>query len=223
MLFAAGLGTRMAPLTDDRPKPLIEVAGKALIDHAADIADAAGFGIQVVNVHYKAPMMHEWAARRGLRVSDETGGLLDTGGGLRKALPLLGPDPVATMNTDAVWLGPNPLERVTQAWDALGERAEALLLLIPRDRAVSHPGEGSFLMDSEGRLTRGPGQVFTGVQILRTQRLKDCPEGAFSLNVLWDEIAAEGRLYGVSYGGSWCDVGTPAGIAAAEAMMDGAE
>lgn len=218
MLFAAGFGTRMGALTRDRPKPLIPVAGRPLIDHALDLCRGAGIGQIVVNTHYLAGQIHTHLADRpGIALSHEAPEILDTGGGLRQALPLLGSGPVFSLNSDAIWTGPNPLIQLLQAWDPA--RMDGLLLLVPRDQARGHGGTGDFVADAQGRLTRGPGAVYSGAQILRTDRLADIPERVFSLNRLWDAMLAEGRLYGTLHPGGWCDVGHPDGIAAAEAML----
>lgn len=218
MLFAAGLGTRMAPLTDTCPKPLIPVAGQALIDHALDQIGAAG--PVVVNLHYRAAQIRAHLRNRpDIRFSAETAVILETGGGLKQALPLLGADPVFTLNTDAVWTGPKALDQLAAAWD--GARMDALLLLVPRTRAVGHRGAGDFLLDANGRLTRGPGLVYSGAQLLRTGGLAAIADPVFSLNRLWDRMLAEGRLYGLVHPGGWCDVGRPDCIPLAEDMLRG--
>ncbi len=216
MLFAAGLGTRMATLTATRPKPLIPVAGRALIDHALDqVADAEPI---VVNLHYRPDQIRAHLAQRpDIRFSAETDTILETGGGLKLALPLLGAGPVFTLNTDAVWTGPKALGQLAAAWD--GARMDALLLLVPRARAVGHTGAGDFLMDADGRLTRGPGLVYSGAQILRTEGLADIDDPVFSLNRLWNRMLAAGRLFGLVHPGGWCDVGRPECIPLAEQML----
>lgn len=214
LLFAAGKGTRMAPLTDTMPKPLIPVAGKPLIDHALDFVRDAGLGPVVVNLHYKGQMIRDHLQGQNITFSDEPT-LLETGGGLRKALPLLGPGPVVTMNTDAVWQGPNPLTTVLGAWD---DRMEALLLTIPKSQVHGHLGAGDFDIDGTGHLTRGTGSVYSGVQIMRPEVLEEIDEEKFSLNRAWDRIAARDGLCGTLYAGQWCDVGQPASIPLAEAM-----
>ena len=218
MLFAAGLGTRMAPLTDTLPKPLIPVAGRALIDHALDqVGDAAPI---VVNLHYRAEQIRAHLAHRtDINFSAEIDTILETGGGLKQALPLLGADPVFTLNTDAVWTGPKALDQLATAWD--GARMDALLLLVPHARAVGHLGAGDFLIDAQGRLTRGPGLVYSGAQLLRTDGLGAIRDPVFSLNRLWDQMLAEGRLYGLVHPGGWCDVGRPDAIPLAEQMLKG--
>ncbi len=215
MLFAAGFGTRMGALTADRPKPLIEVAGKPLIDHA--LAQAEGVGRIVANVHWKPDALVRHLEARGVAVTREDP-ILETGGGLRAALPLLGEGPVMTLNTDAVWTGENPLAQLRDAWD--DGRMDGLLLVLPD--AAAGKGAGDFVMDAEGRLGRAKGargQVYLGAQILRTEGLSAITETVFSLNLLWDRMIAAGRLYGVVHRGGWCDVGHPAGIAEAEAML----
>lgn len=218
MLFAAGLGTRMAPLTNHMPKPLIPVGGKPLIDHALAQIDAAGPLRIVVNLHYKAAMLRDHLARRpGILFSDESAEILETGGGLKAALPLLGANPVYTMNTDAVWSGGNPLTELADGWAAA--RMEARLLLVHRDSAIGHNGPGDFDLDGDGRLTRGGPYVYTGTQIIATPRVAAMPGQNFSLNPVWDRMAEEGRLFGALHHGGFCDVGRPDGIALAEAHM----
>ncbi len=217
MLFAAGLGTRMRPLTDTRAKPLIEVAGKPLIDHALALCQNGPVGQIVVNVHHHADQMRRHLVQAGVLISDESEKLLETGGGLRHALPLLGPDPVFTLNTDMVWNGANPLRLLEQHW--ANSRADALLLVQHVNRVYGRTGAGDFSIDGQGQLTRGGDYLYLGAQIIRTNGIRTIDAEAFSLNVLWEEIAARGRLYGAVYTGDWCDVGTPAGITAAERML----
>lgn len=217
ILFAAGLGTRMGALTADQPKPLIPVAGKPLLDHAHDLATKAGVGPMVVNLHYKGQMVRDHLAGHDVLFSDETDELLDTGGGLRRALPLLGASPVMTMNTDAVWNGPNPLIQIMKAWEP---EMEALLLMVAPTNVHGHLGRGDFDIDDDGRLHRAPGAIYTGVQIIRTEALDEITDQVFSMNVVWDKIAARGGLYGALYDGQWCDVGQPASIPTAEAMLN---
>jgi len=217
MLFAAGFGTRMGALTADRPKPLIEVAGRPLLDHALDIARGVAPARIVANAHYRAGQVAAHLAGTEVRVSHEAEAILDTGGGLRAALPQLDADPVFTLNTDAVWAGPNPLRMLAEAWDPA--RMEALLLCVPPARARSHAGAGDFAIAADGRATRGPGAVFTGAQITATGPVAAVPERVFSLNRVWDGMIARGTLHALLYPGHWCDVGRPEGIAAAEAML----
>ena len=216
MLFAAGKGTRMGDLTKDRPKPMIEVAGKPLIDHALQIANAADVGPIVVNLHYLPQLLKAHLSGQGIVFSDETDGLLETGGGLRKALPLLCSNPVLTMNTDAVWNGPNPIETLKSAWQP---QMEALLLLVKKQNVSGHLGAGDFGINAEGRLHRAPELIYTGVQIIRTDVLSEITEDAFSMNLAWDIIAKRNGLFGAVYDGKWCDVGQPSSIPLAEAML----
>jgi len=222
MLFAAGFGTRMGALTRERPKPLIEVAGRPLLDHALDVADAAGVRRIAVNTHFKADQITAHLAGRPnadhIAISHEKDAILDTGGGLRAALPLLGGGPVFTLNTDAVWQGPNPLTLLAQGWDEA--KMDALLLCLPPAQAIGHAGKGDFMLDADGRVARGPGLVYSGAQIIRTDILGDMPDGAFSLNAVWNTMIPRGRLFGTLYPGAWCDVGHPGGIALAEEMLE---
>ena len=220
MLFAAGLGTRMRELTLHRPKPLLEVAGRPLLDHALDLARAAGVGRIVSNAHYRADQILAHLAGTGVRVSDETDLLLETGGGLRKALPLLGPGPVFTLNTDAVWTGPNVLDALSRAWD--GDRMSALLALVPREAALGYTGAGDFALAPDGRISRGTGYVYTGAQIIDPAGIETIPDPVFSLNLLWNRILSEGRAYGVVHPGGWCDVGRPECISLAEGLLSDA-
>jgi len=219
MVFAAGFGTRMGALTRDRPKPLVEVAGRALIDHTLDLVEAHAPPRTVVNLHYRAEQLASHLAGRDILLSHETPEILDTGGGLRAALPLLGEGPVLTMNSDAIWRGPNPLSHLEALWD--GDRMGALLLCLPPNRVRGHAGAGDFSRDEEGRLARGPGLVYSGVQIIDPTCLAAIPEPVFSLNRAWDALITRGRLFGAVYPGELCDVGRPEGIALAEAMLRG--
>lgn len=220
LIFAAGFGTRMGALTRDRPKPLIEVGGRALLDHAIALARAAGIGRIAVNAHYMADRIEAHLAGTGIAVSREAPEILDTGGGLRAALPLLGPGPVFTLNSDAVWTGSNPLAGLRQAWAA--RPGGALLSLIPSTEALGHPGRGDFALDASGRLRRGGGLVYTGAQIVDPAGLETFPGPAFSLNRHWDALAARGALHGVLHEGGWCDVGRPESLTLAEALLAGA-
>ncbi len=223
MIFAAGFGTRMGSLTADRPKPLIPVAGRALIDHALDTAAVAGAGRIVVNTHYRARQMADHLAGRGVAINHEPDQILETGGGLRAALPLLGPGPVAVLNSDGVWTGDNPLTQLAQVWD--GARMDALLLLLPLDATTAHGPKGDFRLDGLGQISRGAGgedHVYIGANILNPDCLTGIREDVFSLNRPWDAIIAVGRAFGVVHRGRWCDVGRPEGIAAAEELLQSA-
>jgi len=217
MMFAAGFGTRMKHLTQDQPKPMVKVAGRPLIDHALDLASAIAPDRIVANLHYKPEPLLAHLKGRNVQTIVEEPDILETGGGLRNALPLLGKGPVFTMNTDAIWAGPNPLAMLQDAWNP--DIMDALLIGIPAAQAVGHSGAGDFVMDQDGRLTRGPGVIYGGVQIIKTDLLETIPDRAFSLNLLWDKMLTMGRMYGVRYTGKWCDVGHPEGITLAENML----
>jgi len=217
MLFAAGFGTRMAPLTDTRPKPLIEVGGRTLLDHTLDLCHAAGLEHLVVNTHYKADQIQTHLQGQKVQISHETPQILETGGGLRHALPLLGPGPVYTLNTDAIWTGPNPLTALAQAWD--GTRMEALLMCVPLDSARGHAGSGDFTRAENGRLSRPGPLIYGGIQIIKPDGLSEIDQTSFSLNVLWRDMAARGRLYGAVHSGAWCDVGQPESLSLAAEML----
>ncbi len=228
MLMAAGLGKRMRPLTATRPKPLVKVAGKPLMDHALDRLEAGAITKVVVNVHYLADTVeaHLKARKCGLdfAISDERAKLLETGGGLIRAKPLLGDKPFICANSDNLWIdGPQEtLGMMQRIWNP--ERMDALLLLVPLARANCHTGPGDFHMDANGRLSRRKTAyvapfVFTGVQILSPSLLVDPPADVFSTNVFWNRAIEAGRLYGVSHQGLWFDVGTPQAIPVVESML----
>lgn len=220
MVFAAGFGTRMGALTANRPKPLIDVAGKPLLDHALDLANAAGAAPVVVNSHYLRDQISRHLAGRQVQISEEPDQILETGGGLRRALPMLGPGPVMTLNSDAVWTGLNPLAELAAHWDPA--RMDALLLLLPADKALGHSGTGDFVLSAEGRISRAagrPGLIYLGAQILNPAGLAAIDKPVFSLNLLWDDMIAKGRAFGLIHQGGWCDVGKPEGVAQAESLV----
>lgn len=229
MVMAAGLGKRMRPLTATRPKPLIEVAGKPLIDHALDRLRAAGVAKAVVNVHYLASAIEAHLRNRvegiEIAISDERKLLLETGGGLVAALPLLDADPFLVVNSDNLWIdGPvDALKLLASFWD--DERMDALLLLVPLARAHCHTGRGDFHMNAVGQLRRRRPHgvapfVYTGIQIVSKRLFAgDLPEGPFSTNLLWDRAIEAGRCYGAVHQGLWFDVGRPESIKMAEEML----
>ena len=228
MVMAAGLGKRMRPLTATRPKPLVEVAGKALLDHVLDRLKASGVEKIVVNVHYLPGSVEAHLASKahGLEVaiSDERDLLLETGGGMVKAEPLIDADPFLVVNSDNLWVdGPaDTLKLLASHWDS--GRMDALLLLVPQARAQNHRGMGDFHMDRSGRLRRREKArvapfVFTGIQMVSKALLRDAPEGAFSTNILWDRAIEEGRCFGAVHQGLWFDVGTPRSIGETEAFL----
>ncbi len=230
MVLSAGLGKRMRPLTASQPKPLIRVAGKALIDYSLDHLADAGVAKAVVNVHYLADALDAhvaaWKGTPAIRVSDERDRLLETGGAMVKALPLL-PDPFFCLNSDNIWLdGPRDAFReLSAAWNP--DRMDALLLVVPHARAFNHRGKGDFHLDPLGRITRRRSGriapfIFTGIQLVSHRLLRDAPEGPFSTNVLWERAIEEGRLYGLSHTGLWFEVGEPAAIKPTEAWLTSA-
>lgn len=216
ILFAAGLGTRMRPLTNEIPKPLIPLGGTTLIDHALDITQVAPIRGRVVNVHYKADLLRQHLTGQDVTISDETDMLCDTGGGFKKALPLLKGDPVMGLNTDAIWSGPNPIPLLQDAWK---DHMTCLLMLVPHARALGHKGRGDFEVAPNGELTRGPGPIYTGLQLARRSVLEAVPDSVFSMNIAWNNAAARSGLYGTIYPGSWCDVGQPESIPLAEQLL----
>lgn len=228
MVMAAGLGTRMLPLTKDRPKPLVKVAGQTLLDHVLDQLRAAGVGRIVVNVHYLADQIEAHLAAHAadfdVRISDERALLRDTGGGLVQAKDLIEGDPFYCINADNWWTdtGENGLLRLAQAWD--DARMDVLMLLVPTARAGNTQGTGDFDLDEEGRISReGPKRprpyVWTGIQLLAKRVIVDPPEAVFSTNVFWDRAIAQGRCFGLVHHGDWFDVGYPAAIAMTEAAL----
>jgi len=225
MVFAAGFGTRMRPLTDDRPKPLIQAGGTTLLDHGLQLADAAKAGPIVVNAHYKSEMIVAHLAGRDIHVQIEEPEILETGGGLRAARPKLGPGPVATLNADAAWSNIDALTALWAHWDP--DQMDALLMVTPTQAALGHNGAGDFDLGADGRLSFRSGDtapyVYTGLQICKTDRLNDFAEDMFSLKELWKICAAEGSLYGVIYSGLWCDVGHPGALPLADKIIAGTQ
>ncbi|WP_333867346.1 nucleotidyltransferase family protein [Cypionkella sp.] len=220
MLYAAGFGTRMGALTAHQPKPMVNVAGKPLIDHALSVVETAGITDITVNLHYLGEQIEQHLQRRSIKFSYEIPQILDTGGGLKAAAKHLGKTPVITLNTDAVWTGQNPIKQLLAAWDPA--RMDALLLLLPQDQALGHNGTGDFLLDDTNRITRAKGAkapVYLGAQILKTELVFDFSETVFSLNTIWDQMIEQGRAYGILHQGGWCDVGRPEGIALAESLL----
>jgi len=229
MVMAAGLGKRMRPLTASRPKPLVQVAGQPLIDHCLDHLRAAGVAKAVVNVHYLAGALEAHLKNRvdGIEtiISDERKQLLETGGGLVKALPLIDADPFLSVNSDNLWIdGPvDTLRLLASNWD--DARMDALLLVVPLARAHCHNGRGDFHMDAAGALRRRKPSgvapfVYTGIQILSKRLFAgDMPSGPFSTNILWDRAMEAGRCFGTVHQGLWFDIGRPESIAAAEAIL----
>jgi len=230
MVLAAGLGKRMRPLTATRPKPLVEVAGKPLLDHVLDRLRAVGIKRAVVNTHYLADAvaahLKDEAQDLEILISDETSELLETGGGVTKALPLIEDETFLIVNSDNLWVdGPiDAIRLLEERWDE--KEMDALLLVVPLASAHCHNGTGDFRMDALGHLTRrAPGKpapfVYTGVQIVSRRLFQDAPDGAFSMNVLWNRAIAENRVFGLVHEGLWFDVGTPPAIAKTETILAG--
>jgi MurNAc alpha-1-phosphate uridylyltransferase len=224
MILAAGLGLRMQPLTLDRPKPLLEVAGRSMLDRAVDALSAAGVASIIVNHHYLGTQIIEHFAGRNIGFSDESALLLETGGGVKKALPRLGGGAFFVINGDIVWQDGHPpaLQRLFQAWDE--DRLDALLLLAERASAIGYEGAGDFFIEADnGPRRRGQAAsapyVFAGVQILHSRLFAEAPEGPFSLNLLYDKALAAGRLGALIHDGQWFHVGDPAGLAEADAIL----
>jgi MurNAc alpha-1-phosphate uridylyltransferase len=227
MIMGAGLGTRMRPLTDDRPKPLVMVGGRTLIDHSLDRLVAAGVTLAVVNLHYKAEMLRAHLARRRdieIIFSDETEKLLDTGGGVVKALPHFRGAPFFVLNSDSIWVEGDraALPAMLGHWDAA--RMDGLLLLADMQTALGYEGMGDFVLKAEGRVVRarhsaGAATAYPGVQIAHPRLFDGAPQGAFSTNLMWDRAIAAERLFGTMLDGTWIHVGTPEARDEAEAFL----
>jgi len=229
MVLAAGLGTRMRPLTDDRPKALVEVGGRALIDHVLDRLAEAGVERAVVNVHWFAERLEAHLRARGrgpeIVISDERAELLETGGGLKRARALLGDDPIFVANIDSVWSDrADGLAALSRLWDA--DRMDVALLLARREGSIGFEGDGDVFQADDGRLTfRGEAPsapfAYMGVHITRPGYADGGPDGPFSLSPLWRRSAAEGRLFGCVLEGDWMHVGDPEARDQAEARLAG--
>jgi MurNAc alpha-1-phosphate uridylyltransferase len=227
MVMAAGKGTRMRPLTDTRPKPLVSFMGSPLIDHVLDRLEDAGIEEVIVNVHHFADQLAAHLARREfprILISDERAQLLDTGGGAKHALHLLGDEPIVTFNSDSVWVegwGSN-LKNLIAAFDP--ETMDALLMIADAARTIGYVGRGDFHMDPLGRLARrGSAEtvpyMFAGVQVIKPQLFAEGPEGPFSTNLIWDRLIERGTLFGQRMSGIWMHVGSPEDLEAAEEFM----
>ncbi len=225
MVLAAGLGTRMRPLTNDRPKPLVKVAGKALIDYGMDRLREAKVQTVVVNAHYFADQIASWGASQicpEICISDERSAILDTGGGIALALPLLGEDPFFVLNSDSFWIdGSQPaLHRLRAGWN--DSMMDCLLLLCPLKQTVGYDGAGDFLLADDGKVTRqkgGKALAYIGGYLVHPRLFENAPPGKFSMNALWDRAIEKGRLHGIAHAGMWLHVGTPDAIALAEAEL----
>lgn len=227
MVLAAGLGTRMRPLTLKTPKPLLKVAGRTLLDHMLDRLVAAGVTFAVINIHHLGEQIADHVKRRTdleIVVADERAQLLDTGGGTAAVLHHFRDEPFFSVNTDALFIDSrgNALHRLARAWD--GSRMDALMLLALTVRSHGYAGQGDFEMDPAGRLKRRARStvapfVWTTVQICSPRLFADPPPPPFSTNVLWDRAIEAGRLYGQRLDGDWLEINTPAGRDEAEAFL----
>jgi MurNAc alpha-1-phosphate uridylyltransferase len=228
MVLSAGLGTRMAPANGGTlPKPLVQLGGRALIDHVLDRHGEAGIERAVVNLHHKADLIEaHLKGRRNPRIeiSDEREQLLDTGGGVKRALPRLGAGPFLIHNSDSVWIegvGSN-LARLFAAWD--GERMDCLMLLALTSQSLGYSGRGDFAFEADGRIRRRVEQeivpfAFAGVSLAHPRLFQHSPDGAFSLNLVWSRAIAQGRAFGLRMEGTWMHVGTPDALAQAERLL----
>jgi len=227
MILAAGLGTRMGPLTTDKPKPLVEIHGRTLLDHVIDRMVLGGVNFLVVNVHYKSEMMKAHLAGRkdvSIQICDETDAILDTGGAVANALPLFRGEPFFVQNSDSLWVEGmgRALSRMQERWDP--EKMDALMLLAPCTTSIGYDGPGDFEMDSGGLLSRRAEMklapfVWTGLQIVHPRLFDGAPSGRFSINPLWDKAIENERLYGVRLDGVWIHVGTPEAKSEAELFL----
>lgn len=228
MVLAAGLGKRMRPLTATRPKPLVEVAGRTLLDRALDRVEKAGIATAIVNAHYFADQIDAAvAARPGplkIRVSDERAQLLETGGGVTKAMPLIDADPFFVINADNMWIdgSTDTLRLLAQRWDPA--TMDALLLLVPLARASGYEGRGDFHLDPNGLVSpRGEFRiapfVFSGIQLISKRLFDGEPSEPFSMWRVWNKALASGRLYGAVHQGLWFHVGTPASVGETEVLL----
>lgn len=227
MVLAAGLGTRMRPITDTMPKPLVKVYGKTLLDHGLDALVKAGVEEAIINVHYHADQIESHVAKRKnlkITISDEREELLDSGGGIANALPLLGKEPFYLVNADSFWVeGYKPnLNRMAEIWNS--NDRDIMLLLAGMANAVGFGSKGDFSMDADGRLLRrGEKKIapfaYAGAAILKPSIFDDAPKGAYSLNKQFDVALEQERLFGLRLEGLWLHVGTPDAIHEAEAAI----
>jgi N-acetyl-alpha-D-muramate 1-phosphate uridylyltransferase len=224
MVLAAGFGTRMKPLTNTTPKPLIKVAGKAIIDYGFDRLREAGIKKAVVNAHYLPEQIFAWCKRQTspeTRVSDETDTILDTGGGIARALPLLGNDPFFVLNSDSFWIdhGTPALQRLREAWT---DEMDCLLLLCDPKHTTGYDGTGDFKIAGDGRLTYDTANTlaYIGGYLVHPRLFEKAPQGKFSMMVLWKKSIAQGTLFGLAHKGHWLHVGTPEAIIEAENYLN---
>ncbi len=206
----------MAPLTDNLPKPMITIAGQPLVDYAIDLVRDAGLTRVFANTHHRPEALEDHLRSRGV-VPVREDVLLETGGGLKNVVPLVGDGPVLILNSDAIWPGSSPLRGLLESWRSdMG----ALLSLTDPNDAIGYRRKGDFLANADAQLSRGPGLIYNGAHITWTKRLAEIDAQVFSLNRLWDLMLADQSLYGVRHQGLWCDVGHPESIALAEAALN---
>ena len=215
MIFAAGFGTRMGSMTKSTPKPMLPLGGRPMIDHALDLAKTAGLETIFANTHYLHEKIEPHLRKAGVTVLNESPNILDTGGGLKAAADKL-TNPTATLNPDYVWDGPNPLNLLLDNWS---EDFQALLLVVPLSRAINRDAPGDFHL-TDGSLRRGGDMVYTGAQIIRTDRLKEISDTIFSLNSYWDVLSNDGGIHGIVYPGTWTDIGTKQALIRANEALD---
>ncbi|MCP4935235.1 MAG: nucleotidyltransferase family protein [bacterium] len=231
MTLAAGFGKRMRPLTDDRPKPMVSLAGQPMIDHVLERLAKAGIEHTIVNLHYQADMLESYLATRkqkpAISFSNERRQILDTGGGIKHALPLIGHQPFILHNSDSVWIEheTDNLAALLAHYDA--DTMDALLLMAPINTSLGYDGPGDFFIKEQGRLRRRTQDetspnVFTGVSVLHPRLFQDSPDGPFSVNLLWDRAMREGRVYGIPFEGQWMHVGTPDALIKAQKVIQDA-
>ena len=220
MIFAAGFGTRMGPLTKTTPKPLVPVLGKPMIDHSLKMLTDASVSSIFVNTHYFADQMeNHLSSNPSVTTIREEPDILETGGGLKNAVPIINDSPVITLNCDAIWFGENPISQLTNAWEP--DKMDGLLMLLERPKALGHNGAGDFYLTKDNRLEKKNNRadapfVYGGLQILKTDLLSDITQESFSISLLWNKMLATNRLFGAVYNGEWADVGHPEGISIAE-------
>lgn len=228
MIMAAGFGKRMGTLTLSAPKPMLPLLGRPMIEHTLDHVRDAGVENAVINLHYLGDQIRDYLSgckSPNILFSDEQPEILDTGGGIVQALPMLGDAPFCVLNSDAVFIGPNPIDVLKRNWD--DETSDALLLKIPRQRAIAYTREGDFFLDETTGIPARRGDaasapfVYAGAQIIRPEAFLNAPEGPFSTNLIWNQLLAKHRLRSVVYPGQWIDVGTPEGLTQAEANLAG--
>ncbi|MYF88990.1 MAG: nucleotidyltransferase family protein [Boseongicola sp. SB0676_bin_33] len=214
MIFAAGFGTRMGDLCRDMPKPMVPFAGRPMISHCIGLLRDAGITTIVANTHHLPHGIEPFLRSEGIAISRERPDILETGGGLKAAVPLLGAAPVITINPDAAWLGCNPVKALIDTWRP---EMRALLALVPQSSAHGTSSVGDFRLE-DGRVRRGGALIYGGAQVIRTDQLDRVAEKVFSLNVYWDLLSEEEDLHGLVYDGNWCDLGHPAGLRIAEGL-----